>query len=166
MIEIMEMQHRTEADSRLVRGIVLDHGGRHPSMPKALKNAYILTCNVSLEYEKTYGIYLINKTSNHFCCFSFREVNAGFFYKNAEERDRLVASERQFIDERVQKIVELKRKVCSGDNKNKSFVVINQKGIDPLSLDVLAKEGILALRRAKRRNMERLTLACGGEAMK
>ncbi len=43
--------------------------------------------------------------------------------------------------------------------------MINQKGIDPLSLDVLAKEGILALRRAKRRNMERLTLACGGEAM-
>jgi len=99
--------------------------------------------------------------------FSFyREVNAGFFYKNAEERDRLVASERQFIDDRVKKIVELKQKVCSGDNKNKSFVVINQKGIDPLSLDVLAKEGILALRRAKRRNMERLTLACGGEAMK
>ena len=43
--------------------------------------------------------------------------------------------------------------------------MINQKGIDPLSLDVLAKDGILALRRAKRRNMERLTLACGGEAM-
>jgi len=34
-------------------------------------------------------------------------------------------------------------------------VIINQKGIDPLSLDSLAKEGILALRRAKRRNMER-----------
>jgi T-complex protein 1 subunit zeta len=32
-------------------------------------------------------------------------------------------------------------------------------------LDMLAKEGILALRRAKRRNMERLTLACGGQAM-
>jgi hypothetical protein len=27
-----------------------------------------------------------------------------------------------------------------------SFVVINQKGIDPASLDLLAKEGILALR--------------------
>lgn len=53
MVEVMEMQHRTEADSRLVRGIVLDHGGRHPSMPKALKNAFILTLNVSLEYEKT-----------------------------------------------------------------------------------------------------------------
>lgn len=43
-----------------------------------------------------------------------------------------------------------------------SFVMINQKGIDPLSLDMFAKEGILCLRRAKRRNMERLTLACGG----
>lgn len=42
------------------------------------------------------------------------------------------------------------------------FVVINQKGIDPMSLDLLAREGILGLRRAKRRNMERLSLACGG----
>ncbi|CAF1027162.1 unnamed protein product [Didymodactylos carnosus] len=145
MIEIMDMMHRTEADSRLVRGIVMDHGGRHPSMPKALKNAYILTCNVSLEYEKP-------------------EVNAGFFYKNVEERESLVTSERKFIEDRVQKIIDLKKKVC-GDDKTKHFVVINQKGIDPFSLDALAKEGILGLRRAKRRNMERLTLACGGEAM-
>ena len=49
--------------------------------------------------------------------------------------------------------------VCKG---GEGFVVINQKGIDPMSLDLLAKSGILALRRAKRRNMERLTLACGG----
>ena len=41
------------------------------------------------------------------------------------------------------------------NEKKKNFVVINQKGIDPLSLDILAKNGILALRRAKRRNMER-----------
>ena len=53
--------------------------------------------------------------------------------------------------------------VC--DSPEKSFVLINQKGIDPMSLDLLAKEGILALRRAKRRNMERLTLACGGFAI-
>lgn len=53
--------------------------------------------------------------------------------------------------------------VC--DSPEKSFVLINQKGIDPMSLDMLAKEGILALRRAKRRNMERLTLACGGFAI-
>ena len=29
------------------------------------------------------------------------------------------------------------------------------QGIDPFSLDMFAKEGIVALRRAKRRNMER-----------
>ena len=35
------------------------------------------------------------------------------------------------------------------------FSKIGFQGIDPLSLDMLAKEGIMALRRAKRRNMER-----------
>lgn len=39
------------------------------------------------------------------------------------------------------------------------------QGIDPMSLDMLAKEGIIGLRRAKRRNMERLALACGGMAV-
>lgn len=52
MVEIMEMQHKTEMDTQLIRGLVLDHGSRHPDMPKRLENAYILTCNVSLEYEK------------------------------------------------------------------------------------------------------------------
>jgi T-complex protein 1 subunit zeta len=74
-----------------------------------------------------------------------------------------VESERRFIDAKLKKIVELKHLVCdqppaeSGKSKSrpKNFVVINQKGIDPLSLDVLVKNGILALRRAKRRNMER-----------
>ncbi|XP_022356929.1 T-complex protein 1 subunit zeta isoform X2 [Enhydra lutris kenyoni] len=92
-----------------------------------------------------------------------REVNSGFFYKSAEEREKLVKAERKFIEDRVKKIIELKKKVC-GDS-DKGFVVINQKGIDPFSLDALAKEGIVALRRAKRRNMERLTLACGGVAL-
>lgn len=53
MVEIMEMQHKTDSDTRLVRGIVLDHGSRHPDMPKRVEKAHILTCNVSLEYEKT-----------------------------------------------------------------------------------------------------------------
>merc|ERR1711973_935992 len=145
MVELMEMQHRSETESTLVRGLVLDHGGRHPDMPKRLENCFILTCNVSLEYEKT-------------------EVNSGFFYKSAEDREKLVVAERKFIEDRVQKIIELKRKICTKEN-GKTFVVINQKGIDPMSLDALAKEGILALRRAKRRNMERLALACGGVAM-
>jgi T-complex protein 1 subunit zeta len=143
MVEIMHMIHRQAKDSRLVNGIVMDHGGRHPDMPSKLSNCFILTCNVSLEYEKT-------------------EVHSGFYFTNAEQRDRLIASERTLTDERCMKIIELKRKVCLN---GEGFVVINQKGIDPVCLDMFAKEGILALRRAKRRNMERLMLACGGVAV-
>jgi len=87
------------------------------------------------------------------------EVNSGFFYSSAEQREKLVESERRFVDVKVQKIVDLKNLVCDqaidSKEKRKSFVIINQKGIDPLSLDILAKNGIFALRRAKRRNMER-----------
>ncbi|OAL54986.1 T-complex protein 1 subunit zeta [Pyrenochaeta sp. DS3sAY3a] len=142
MVEIMTMQHRTAADTQLIRGLALDHGARHPDMPKRVENAHILTLNVSLEYEKS-------------------EINSGFYYSSAEQRDKLVESERRFVDEKLRKIVELKKEVCGNDPK-KGFVIINQKGIDPLSLDVLVKNGIFALRRAKRRNMERLQLVCGG----
>lgn len=54
MVEIMKMQHRTASETQLVRGLVLDHGARHPDMPKRVENAFILTLNVSLEYEKTW----------------------------------------------------------------------------------------------------------------
>ena len=144
MIEIMTMQHRTAADTTLIRGLALDHGARHPDMAKRVENASILTLNVSLEYEKS-------------------EINSGFYYSSADQRDKLVESERKFVDDKLRKIVELKKEVC-GDDPKKGFVVINQKGIDPLSLDVLVKNGIFALRRAKRRNMERLQLVCGGSA--
>lgn len=45
-------------------------------------SCHILTCNVSFEYEKT-------------------EVQSGFFYSNAQEREKLVESERKFTDEKV-----------------------------------------------------------------
>lgn len=144
MVEIMHMKHKFDTDTTLVEGLVLDHGARHPDMKKRAENCYVLTCNVSLEYEKS-------------------EINAGFFYHDAEQREKMVAAERRSVDERVLKIIDLKKKVCEGTGNN--FVVINQKGIDPISLDLLAREGIVALRRAKRRNMERLVLACGGEAV-
>lgn len=63
----------------------MDHGARHPDMPKRVENAYILTCNISLEYEKT-------------------EVNSGFFYKSAEDREKLISAERDFIDQRVKAV--------------------------------------------------------------
>ena len=145
MVERMHMVHRTAQDSRLVRGLVLDHGARHPDMPSYLENAYVMIGNFSLEYEKT-------------------EHTSTFVYSTAEERDRLVDAERRFTDEKTRKVIELKKAVCTPEN-GRTFVLINQKGIDPIALDMLAKEGILALRRAKRRNMERLALACGGYAV-
>merc|ERR1719343_1576068 len=145
MVEVLHMKNKLVTDTRLIKGLVLDHGARHPDMPKRLENCYILTLNVSLEYEKS-------------------EVNAGFFYNSSEQREKLVDSERKFTDEKVKKIIELKKRACTEENK-KSFVLINQKGIDPPSLEMLAKEGIIALRRAKRRNMERLPLVVGGTAV-
>ena len=73
----------------------MDHGRRHPDMPKRLEKCYILTCKVSLEYEKA-------------------EVNLGFFYKSAEEREKLVTAERKFIEDRVHKIIALKKNFCHG----------------------------------------------------
>jgi len=113
-------------------------------MPKKLTNCYLLTSNVSLEYENT-------------------EVNSSFFFSNAEDREKLSRSERRFTDERCQKIIDLKRKVCEGNDK--SFVLINEKGIDPICLEMLANDNIIALRRAKKRNMERIILACGGNSV-
>mmetsp|Transcript_37317 Transcript_37317/g.90606 ORF Transcript_37317/g.90606 Transcript_37317/m.90606 type:complete len:540 (+) Transcript_37317:102-1721(+) len=137
-VEVISMSRTKE--SKFVNGLVLDHGARHPDMPDVLENCKIMTCNVSLEYEKT-------------------ETQSGFFYSNAEEREKLVESERKWLDDRCRQVIEFKRAVCK---EGETFVIINQKGVDPLSLDIFAKEGILCLRRAKRRNMERLTLACGG----
>jgi len=61
------------------------------------------------------------------------------------------------------KIIELKRKLCDGTDKN--FVIVNQKGIDPPSLELLARDGIVGIRRAKKRNGERIPLACGGRQL-
>lgn len=92
-IEIMTMQRKMGTDSKFVNGLVLDHGGRHPDMPKVLENCHIMTCNVTFEYEKT-------------------EVQSGFFYSNADEREKLVESERKWLDERCRQVVNFKRSVC------------------------------------------------------
>lgn len=82
MIELMHMQHKLSTESKLIKGLVLDHGGRNSDLPTRLENCYIMCLNVSLEYEKT-------------------EVHSGFFWSNADQREKLIASERQFTDDRV-----------------------------------------------------------------
>ena len=93
MVEVMHMLHKSDLDTQLVRGLVLDHGARHHDMPTRLENCYILTCNVSLEWERS-------------------EVQSGFYYKDADQRQKLVDAERRVTDVQVEKILELKRKVC------------------------------------------------------
>jgi T-complex protein 1 subunit zeta len=92
MVEIMQMQHKSGSESCFINGIVLDHGARHPDMPRYLENVHILTCNVSMEYEKT-------------------ELSAGFFYSSAEEREKFVDSEQRFTKEKVQQVIDFKRKL-------------------------------------------------------
>ena len=138
------MKHQTDDETKLIQGLVLDHGARHPDMKRYVEDAFVLTCNISLEYERS-------------------EVNSTFMYTDAEQREKMVAAERAYTDETVRKVIALKKQVCDGNDKG--FVVITQKGIDPISLDMLCKEGIMGLRRAKRRNMERLVLACGGQCI-
>jgi len=72
------------------------------------------------------------------CCYAFSSgsvsdsphPNSSFFYSSTEQREKLVESERKFIDAKLKKIVELKSLVCDrdveGDDKPKNFVV-NQK---------------------------------------
>ncbi|CAL5970630.1 TCP-1_chaperonin subunit zeta [Hexamita inflata] len=144
MIEILTMQHHSDLDTSLIEGIVMDHGWRHQELKcSSFKNCYTLTLNVGLEYEKA-------------------EVNTEYFYKTAEEKVAQAEKEREFINRRVQKIIDLKNAICK---EGETLAVFNQKGIDPESLQMLAENNILALRRVKRRNMERLTLCCGGEAL-
>ena len=145
MIETIHMRHKLQSDSKLVRGLVMDHGVRHPDMPKHVENCYVLSCNVSLEYEKS-------------------EINSSFLYSNADQRASMVEAERKYTDDRCRQIIALKHKVCGeGKDTEKKFVIVNQKGIDPLSLEMFVKEGIFALRRAKKRNMERLIAIAGGD---
>ena len=42
MIEIMHMKERLTTETRLVRGLVMDHGSRHPDMPKRIEKCFRL----------------------------------------------------------------------------------------------------------------------------
>jgi len=140
MIEIQTMRHRLDLDTRLVKGLVLDHGTRHPKMRKRAENCRMLFCNLNLEWEHT-------------------EVNSAFYFKSADQREEMAKAERHFVDQRVMKIVEFRDKYVKEDEQ---LVMINVGGIDTVSLDILQRHNIMGIRRAKRRNMERLSKSCGG----
>jgi hypothetical protein len=40
-----------------------------------------------------------------------QQVNSGFFYSSADQREKLIKAERKFTDERVEAVIALKKKV-------------------------------------------------------
>jgi thermosome len=119
-------------DSRLIRGVVLDKEVVHPGMPKRVTNARIALLDAPLEIEKP-------------------EITAKISITSPEQI-------KAFLDEEAKMLKDMVDKIASvGAN-----VVICQKGIDDVAQHFLAKKGILAVRRVKRSDMEKLERATGG----
>jgi len=120
------------AATRLIHGIALDKEVVHPGMPKDVHNAKAALLNCPLEIEKT-------------------EFDAKL---NIERPEQIKA----FLDEETRLLQEMVDKVAaSGAN-----VVVCQKGIDDAAQHFMAKRGILAVRRVKESDMQKLAKATGG----
>lgn len=122
-------------ETMLVQGMALDKEVVHAGMPKRVEEAKIALINASLEVKKT-------------------ETSAEL---RITKSDQLKA----FLDEEEREMREMAMRIkASGAN-----VVICQKGIDDLVQHYLAKEGIMAVRRAKKSDMEKLAKATGGKVV-
>jgi len=132
-IQIVKKEGRSLFDSQLVKGIIVDKEVVHPGMPKRIQNAKIALLDVALEVEKTE--------------FS------------AEIRIRDPTQMKAFLDQETRMLKEMVDKI----KKSSADVVFCQKGIDDMAQHFLAKEGILAARRVKQSDMEKLARATGGK---
>ncbi len=120
-------------DTKLIKGIVLDKEVVHAGMPKRIENAKIALINCPLEVEKT-------------------EFDAKINIETPEQMEAFLREEESMLKDMVEKIA------AAGAN-----VVICQKGIDDMAQHFLARKGILAVRRAKKSDMEKLSKATGGK---
>ena len=120
-------------DTKLVRGIVLDKEVVHPDMPRRVENAKIAVLDAPLEIEKPELDLEVSITS------------PDLIRKMLEKQEKILA-------EKVEKIA------ATGAN-----VVITQKGIDEVAQHYLAKHGILAVRRVKRSDIEKIAKATGAK---
>ncbi|MEM1680054.1 MAG: thermosome subunit beta [Sulfolobales archaeon] len=131
-IQIIKKHGASLADSQLVYGVVLDKEVVHPGMPKRVEKAKIALIDAPLEIEKP-------------------EITAKINITSPEQIRSFLDEEAKMLKDMVDKIVAV------GAN-----VVICQKGIDDVAQHFLAKKGILAVRRVKRSDMEKLERATGG----
>ena len=120
-------------DTRLINGIVLDKEVVHSGMPKRVEKAKIALLDTPLEIEKT-------------------EFDAKINIESPEQMDAFMREEENMLREMVRKIV------ATGAN-----VLVCQKGIDDLAQHFLAQKKILAVRRVKKSDMEKLSRATGGK---
>jgi len=122
-------------DTTLIKGIVLDKEIVHPGMPKRVEDAKIALVDAPLEVEKT-------------------EFDAKINIENPEQM-------KSFLDEEEKMLKDMTDKVAnSGAN-----VLLCEKGIDDVAQHYLAKKGILAVRRVKQSDMEKLVKATGGKVV-
>ena len=123
------------SDTALIKGIVLDKEVVHPGMPKRIEDALIALVDAPLEVEKT-------------------EFDAKINIENPEQM-------KSFLDEEEKMLTNMVDKV----KKAGANVLLCEKGIDDVAQHYLAKAGILAIRRVKQSEMEKLAKATGGRVV-
>ncbi|HID91060.1 TPA: thermosome subunit, partial [Candidatus Bathyarchaeota archaeon] len=122
-------------DTTLVNGIVIDKEVVHAGMPKRVREAKIALIDCPLEVEKT-------------------EYDAKIHIETPEQMQEFLEAEQKMLEEMVDKI-----------QKAGATVVCCQKGIDDVAQHFLARRGILAVRRVKKSDMEKLSKATGGRVV-
>ncbi|MFB6470553.1 MAG: thermosome subunit alpha [Vulcanisaeta sp. AZ3] len=132
-IKLEKKKGESLTDTQLIQGIVLDKEVVHPGMPKRVENAKIAVLDAPLEIEKPEWTTKISVSSP-------TQIKAFL-----EEESNILKS---YVD----KLAEI------GAN-----VVITQKGIDEVAQHYLAKKGIMAVRRVKRSDIEKLAKATGAK---
>ncbi|MEM1554948.1 MAG: thermosome subunit alpha [Desulfurococcaceae archaeon] len=132
-VKIEKKKGGNVTDTQLIYGIVLDKEVVHPGMPKRVEKARIALLDAPLEVEKP-------------------EISAKINITKPELMKAFLDEEANILKNMVDRISEV------GAN-----VVVCQKGIDDVAQHFLAKKGILAVRRVKRSDMEKLERATGGK---
>jgi thermosome len=132
-IQVVKKQGGSITDSTLVYGVIVDKEIVHPGMPKRVENAKIALLDAPLEIEKT-------------------EFDAEIRINDPNQMKAFIDEEGRLLKDMVSKI-----KAAGAD------VIFCQKGIDDIAQHYLAKEGIVALRRVKKSDMEKLSKATGGK---
>jgi thermosome len=134
-IKVEKRSGGSSADSQLIQGIVLDKEVVHTDMPKRKEKAKIALLNLALEVKET-------------------ETDAKINITDPEQLRSFLDEERHMLQEMVDQI-----------KKSGANVVLCQKGIDDIAQHYLAKAGILAARRVKESDMEKLARATGGKVV-